>query len=324
MSRNGSGTYTIPNTFSPGDVIESSDMNQNFSDIATEISNSVAADGQTAMTGPLKAPNGTVSAPAWTFGSDPDSGAYRIGANNIGFALGGVKIVDMSGSGVAVTGTFSATGAMTLGGAFTVTTGGVTVSAGGAAVTGNSTITGTLGVSGNFAINTDKFTVTASNGSTVIGGGLTVANAATLSHTLAVGSDFVINSDKFTVVGSSGNTAIAGTLSVTGAATVNNASGVTARNTAKVFVTFAGSDGSVVDGFGVSSVVKDSVGDWTVTFSSAFGSANYSPIVSFRDGTAAPIVRVRTQGTTSLTIKAANSAGTDVDPDAITLAIFDN
>lgn len=108
-SRNGSGTYAIPNTFTAGTTITAAAHNQNFSDIATELTNSVAADGQTSMTGPLKASNGTVGAPSHTFASDTDSGLYRIGANNIGLALGGSKVVDYASTGVTVTGTVDAT-----------------------------------------------------------------------------------------------------------------------------------------------------------------------------------------------------------------------
>ena len=53
--------------------------------------------------------NGTVSLPYYTFSSDPDTGLYRIGANNIGVATNGVKQVDITTSGVAVTGTISGT-----------------------------------------------------------------------------------------------------------------------------------------------------------------------------------------------------------------------
>lgn len=42
--------------------------------------------------------DGTVGAPSLHFASDPDSGLYRIGANNIGLALGGVKEVDFGSS----------------------------------------------------------------------------------------------------------------------------------------------------------------------------------------------------------------------------------
>ncbi len=202
MARNGSGTHSIPNTFVSGNSITASGHNQNFSDVSAEITNSVAADGQTSMTGPLKAANGTagapsvtfasdtntgwyraaansiavaldgvdalvlatataafaanvaiasacavagiitagngaVGAPGFSFGSDPDSGIYRIGANNIGAAVNGAKVLDIATTGLSVTGTLASTGALTVSanganitGGLTVATGGLTVSAG--------------------------------------------------------------------------------------------------------------------------------------------------------------------------------------------------
>lgn len=109
MARNGSGTYTVPNSFTSGAVITASDHNENWSDAASELTNSVAADGQTSMTGPLKASSGTAAAPSVTFAADPDSGMYRIGSNNVGVAVGGTKIIDVASTGATVTGSLDAT-----------------------------------------------------------------------------------------------------------------------------------------------------------------------------------------------------------------------
>ena len=49
--------------------------------------------------------NGTVALPSLSFVSDPDSGLYRIGANNVGLALNGSKVVDFKAAGVEVVGT---------------------------------------------------------------------------------------------------------------------------------------------------------------------------------------------------------------------------
>lgn len=100
MPRNGSGTYSTPNSFTSGTTIESAAMNANFSDVGTEITNSVAKDGQTTMTGPFKAANGTASAPGITFGADTDTGFYRKDGNTIGVAAGGVEQFSVSTSGV--------------------------------------------------------------------------------------------------------------------------------------------------------------------------------------------------------------------------------
>jgi microcystin-dependent protein len=109
MSRNGSGTYSIPTTAVTGTSISSADWNSNFDDLGDEMTNSLALDGQSTMTGQLKAANGTVSLPGLTFGADPDSGLYRIGANNIGVALNGAKVVDVATTGQTVTGDCDAT-----------------------------------------------------------------------------------------------------------------------------------------------------------------------------------------------------------------------
>lgn len=83
---------SIINSFSAGTTIESGAVNANFTDIASEITNSLPRDGQAAMTGPMKASAGAVATPSMTFGADPDTGFYRPAANTIGVAAGGAKV----------------------------------------------------------------------------------------------------------------------------------------------------------------------------------------------------------------------------------------
>lgn len=90
MSRNGSGTYSKVNTFIAGNTITAAGHNSNWDDLVAEMTNSVAADGQTPMTAPLKGSNGTALLPTYTFNSDTNTGAYRHGADEYGFATGGV------------------------------------------------------------------------------------------------------------------------------------------------------------------------------------------------------------------------------------------
>jgi hypothetical protein len=59
----------------------------------------VKLNGDTTMTGPLKAANGSVSAPSITFASDTDLGFYRVSSDILGVTVGGVLV-----------GTYSATG----------------------------------------------------------------------------------------------------------------------------------------------------------------------------------------------------------------------
>lgn len=62
MSRNGSGVYTLPasNPVVTGTAIASSWANTTMSDIASALTGSVAADGQTPMTGNLNMTNNTI------------------------------------------------------------------------------------------------------------------------------------------------------------------------------------------------------------------------------------------------------------------------
>ena len=52
--------------------------------------------------GQIQAANGTVALPAYSFESDKDSGLYRIGANNIGVAVNGAKVLDVAGQAAGV------------------------------------------------------------------------------------------------------------------------------------------------------------------------------------------------------------------------------
>lgn len=86
MSRNGSGTMSIPNSFSANTTIESAKVNQNFTDIASEITGSLPRNGEAGMTGQLKAADGTAGAPGMSFSADTNLGFYRSGADTMGIA----------------------------------------------------------------------------------------------------------------------------------------------------------------------------------------------------------------------------------------------
>ncbi len=62
MSRNGSGTYNLPagNPVVTGTTISSTWANTTLTDIATALSNSIASDGQTPITGALIGVNDTL------------------------------------------------------------------------------------------------------------------------------------------------------------------------------------------------------------------------------------------------------------------------
>ena len=100
MARNGSGTYAVPTSFTTGTTISSSDVNGNFSDMGSEITNSLPRDGQAGMTGQLKAASGTAAAPGITFGSDVDSGLFLKSGNTVGIAAGGAEVGTIDSDGI--------------------------------------------------------------------------------------------------------------------------------------------------------------------------------------------------------------------------------
>lgn len=110
MARNGSGTYTLSDTVTNATTVDADELNAIFTDLGNEITNSVALDGQSTMTGPLKAANGSAAAPAHAFGSDTDTGAYRVGSNTYGIAAGGSLVAQVDSTGLTVTGAAIASG----------------------------------------------------------------------------------------------------------------------------------------------------------------------------------------------------------------------
>ena len=52
--------------------------------------------------------DGTAAAPTVSFTNDPDTGLYLIGANNIGVAANGAKVLDVASTGLTVTGALGA------------------------------------------------------------------------------------------------------------------------------------------------------------------------------------------------------------------------
>ena len=57
------------------------------------------------LTGALLVPDGTVSAPSVAFSGDTNNGLYRIGSDDWGLAVGGVKAIELKSAGVSILGT---------------------------------------------------------------------------------------------------------------------------------------------------------------------------------------------------------------------------
>ncbi|HWP27634.1 MAG TPA: phage tail protein [Xanthobacteraceae bacterium] len=109
MPYNGSGTYILSDTIQPATPGDALEVQAILDDIATALNTAFCRDGQASMSAPLKLAAGSVSAPSLTFAADTDSGIYRIAADNLGIAVNGSKVVDVSAAGATVTGAVDAT-----------------------------------------------------------------------------------------------------------------------------------------------------------------------------------------------------------------------
>lgn len=110
MSRNSSGTYTLPagNPVVTGTLIESNWANSTLSDLATAITDSLSRSGQGGMTAALRVVDGTVSAPGLAFANETGSGLYRAASGDYSFAVLGSQKMRIKSGGVDVTGSFVA------------------------------------------------------------------------------------------------------------------------------------------------------------------------------------------------------------------------
>lgn len=135
MPFNGSGTFSIVNTFVPNTTILSSAVNQNFTDIATGLSDCLTRDNQAGMTAIFRAVSGSVSAPGITFNSDTTAGLFLSTTGVVGLVAKSLGLivnsslysataaaVQAGGSGYAVGDTITLTGGTGFNAVLTVAT----------------------------------------------------------------------------------------------------------------------------------------------------------------------------------------------------------
>lgn len=97
MPYNGSGQFSIINAFIPNTTILSAAVNQNFTDIATGLSDVLTRDGQAGMTAVLGLVSGTSSLPGLAFNSDAATGAYLPATGSLGLVAKGAIGLKVSG-----------------------------------------------------------------------------------------------------------------------------------------------------------------------------------------------------------------------------------
>jgi hypothetical protein len=183
MSRNSSGNYTLPtgNPVVPGTTISTVWANATLGDLSAEMTDSLNRSGKGAMLAPLKATDGTVTAPSLTFANDPDSGLYRVSDNVVAMGANATQVQRWTTTGSTFPSGATFTGTATFSGTTVATTiatfqAGVAVSntttnGNGVSVTANGTgvgLDGTGGATSGYGV---RGTGGAPNGQGVVGMG---------------------------------------------------------------------------------------------------------------------------------------------------------
>src|SRR5512139_1938908 len=117
MPRDSSGNYTVPSAVNPvvsGTPITDEWANTTLADVATGITDSLDRQGRGGMLGAFKITDGTVAAPGLGFTNESSSGMFRPSASVLAWSILGTERMRITATGVSITGTLSATGAVTL------------------------------------------------------------------------------------------------------------------------------------------------------------------------------------------------------------------
>jgi hypothetical protein len=81
--------FSIPNSFTPVTTILSSQVNANYADIATGLSNVLTRDNQAPMTAPLRLADGSLPLPGLQFANDTNTGLRRSATDEMRAVTGG-------------------------------------------------------------------------------------------------------------------------------------------------------------------------------------------------------------------------------------------
>lgn len=98
MSRNSSGTYTLPtgNPVVSGTVITSTWANDTMGDIASALTDSLSRSGKGGMSAAFRSVDGTVSVPGISFNNETTTGFYRAAAGDLRLSILGADILSVT------------------------------------------------------------------------------------------------------------------------------------------------------------------------------------------------------------------------------------
>lgn len=292
--------FSLSDTIANATTADASELQAILNDIATALTGSMAADGQTPITGQML---GLVSTnPAWSFVADTNTGFGSDSADEAWIKAGGTEVVTVVASGSTVTGTENVTGN------FSVATNKFNVTA----ASGNTTVAGTLGVTGDVAVNTNKFTVAASSGNTVVAGTLGITGTTTAA---------AINGTAITASGALSGGSAAGTMVATQADQETASSTTTLVSpgrqhfhpaASKAWAKFAGGTGTAAASYNCTTA-RNTTGSYTITIGNDFSSASYVVVVTLENaaGAVALVGSVAAGSFNISTLRISDAAATD-------------
>lgn len=278
MARNSGGTHSLPagNPVVTGTTVSSTAQNNTLSDLSAEVTDSLCRSGKGAMLAALELADGSVATPALSFDNDTDCGLYRIGANNVGVAAAGTKVIDISSTGVSFpVGVTTAKG---------VTITHSTANADALTVTGNGTGKAIVAQGDLSSTGTAIYAAGGANGALGIevwGGGTTgVAIEAHSSGTGAAGVFYGTSTSTPAINVAAGYVKISQS---NPASTVGFTNSLTAMNIPKAWASVDLTNAtpfvpSVAAGFNIASVSRISATVVRVTFGTALANANFAAI----------------------------------------------
>jgi len=357
MSRNGTGTYNLPagNPVVTGTTISSSWANNTLADIASALTDSIAADGQTPMTGDLDMNSQKlVNVANGTLPTDGINLSQLTTATTVvaitGGTINGATIGETTRSSGKFT-TLAANGATTLTSTLGVT--GATTLSNTLDVTGAATFTSNSAFNGTGAL---KIPVGTTGQQPTPTTGM-IRYDSTLNEFqgyyastwgaiggVAAGSNTQIQYNNGGVLAGSsaltfnGTNLITTTLQSTNISDGTNSTSTTncVLGSAKAWVYFYGgasgtTSGQVIKSFNVSSVTVVGTGNWTINFTNALADTNYV-VVGSNDGLGGTSNYVTTFGanlaggqysTTACSCAVVSSSGAGINTQFVRAVFFD-
>jgi|TARA_R100000093_G_scaffold28462_1_gene15747 hypothetical protein len=198
VSDSGAGPLAFPYGSTAAAVTAQADAFIKFDALGTSLETSATGAAQSL------AGDGTEALPYYSYSADPNSGAWRVGADQLGWSVGGTKGLDLSTTGLTVTGTLTTSGVISQDDTTdtsSTTTGSIHTD-GGVGVAKSIHVGTTSRLVGNVTVDGDVLVTTDSSSSL----------GATAKRWLKLWVD---------TIQTTGNTDVAGDLTVTGNLTVN-------------------------------------------------------------------------------------------------------